>query len=165
MRIDRLVILAIMIGCKAAAPTTKSSNVYSENLSVLRPDLSESVTDADTLKKDTYESYVPLTGHIKAELDSIAKISLADNRQGKFVDGYVIQVHSGSDREEANTIRDEMYVNFSELKPRVSYHQPSFRVKAGKFTDRLEASRVWAEVKKEFPRALLVPERFKVVYE
>lgn len=165
MRTYRLVIFAIMIGCKAAAPTTQSSNIYSEDLSVLRPDISESAPETDTLKKEIFESYAPLSGHIKDELDSISKISLEKNRQGKLVDGFVIQVYSGNDRDEANNIRDEMYQNFSELKPRVSYHQPSFRVKAGQFTDRLEANRICAQVQKEFPRALLVPERFKVVYE
>ena len=108
---------------------------------------------------------MPLIGHIKAELDSISKISLEQKKQGKLLDGFVILVYSGNDRDAANNIRNQMYQNFSELKPKVSYHQPSFRVKAGQFEDRLEGTRICAEVKKEFSRALLVPERFRIVYE
>ncbi|MFK7952145.1 MAG: SPOR domain-containing protein [Ekhidna sp.] len=165
MRTYRLALFTILIGCKAAVPTTDSNNIYKEDLSVLRADVSEQKVSNDTAKKEIVEEYVPLTGHIKAELDSIASISLEQNKKGKMVDGFVILVYSGNDRDEANNIRNQMYQNFSDLKPKVSYHQPSFRVKAGQFEDRLEGTRICAEVKKEFSRALLVPERFRVIYE
>lgn len=165
MRTHRLIILTILIGCKVAAPKTDTTDIYSEDLSVLRPTNSESMAKSDTAIDEQTEKFVVLTGHIKDELDSIAKISYEINKRGKMVEGFVIQVYSGNDRDQANDIRNQMYQNFSELKPKVSYYQPSFRVQAGQFVDRLEANRVYKEVKKEFPRALLIPERFKVVYE
>lgn len=164
MRTYRLIILTILIGCKVAAPTT-SSDVYSEDLSILRPTSVEKLATSDSVEKFETEEYIALTGHIKNELDSIAKINYQINRQGKLVDGFVIQIYSGSSREEANEVRNQMYENFSELKPKVSYHQPTFRVKAGQFTDGLEANRVFVAVKNEFPGALLIPERFKIIYE
>jgi hypothetical protein len=165
MRTHRLIILTILIGCKVAAPNSSSTDIYSEDLSALRPTSSEQIVESDSVEKFQTEQYVALTGHIKNELDSIAKINYQINKKGKFVDGFVIQVYSGNSREEANTVRNQMYQNFSELRPKVSYHQPTFRVKAGQFTDRLEANRVYEAVKKEFPGALLTPERFSEVYE
>lgn len=166
MRSYRLIIvIIILVSCKATVPTTTGS--YSEDLSVHRPESMTEVTASTDQDRDEMinEHYIPLEGHIKNELDSIAKVAYLQNRQGRYVDGFVIQVYSGNSREEANTSRSKMATFFPELEPKISYHQPSFRVKGGKFTDRLQANRVYKEVKDEFPRALLIPERFLLTYE
>ncbi|MEQ6167034.1 SPOR domain-containing protein [Ekhidna sp. MALMAid0563] len=119
----------------------------------------------ETTQEVITEPYAPLTGHIKAELDSIAKVAYEQNKDGQYVDGFVIQVYSGNSRQDANDARYKMNEYFPELSSKVSYHQPNFRVKAGKFTNRLRAHRVYADVKEEFPRALLIPERFFLRYE
>jgi len=153
------------VACKATTPTT--TGLYSEDLSVHRPintsGTNEVGENGDIPVKE--EPYKPPSGHIKVELDSIAKVAYLENKKGRYVDGFVIQVYSGSSREEANQIRDTMFELFPELSPKVSYHQPTFRVKAGRFTDRLEAKRIHEEVKKEFPTALLLPDRFFMKYE
>ena len=164
MRTYRLIILCFLAASKATTPT--STSVYSEDLSIHRPVMMELESDSvETTQEVITEPYTPLTGHIKAELDSIAKVAYEQNKDGQYVDGFVIQVYSGNSRQDANDARNKMYEFFPELSPKVSYHQPNFRVKAGKFTNRLRAHRVYAEVKKEFPRALLIPERFLLKYE
>jgi len=167
MRTYRLIILLTFVACKAAVPT--STATYKEDLSVHRPKSSttgdSSAVGTPKSSEVTKESYAPLTGHIKAELDSIAKVAYLQNKEGRYVDGYIIQVYSGTSRDEANDARYKMDRFFPELDARTSYRQPSFRVKAGKFIDRLEANRIYKDVKEEFPRALLIPERFRLVYE
>jgi hypothetical protein len=164
MRTYRLIILCFLAACKATTPT--STSVYSENLSIHRPVMMELESDSiETTQEVITEPYAPLTGHIKAELDSIAKVAYEQNKDGQYVDGFVIQVYSGNSRQDANDARYKMNEYFPELSPKVSYHQPNFRVKAGKFTNRLRAHRVYANVKEEFPRALLIPERFFLRYE
>lgn len=165
MRSYRLIILLFLAACKASAPST-SSAPYSEDLSVHRPEI---VLDENELNGNTEEAktedYQPLSGHIKSELDSIAKIALIENTDGKMVDGFVIQVYSGNDRGMANQIRNKMNESFPELKAKVTWHQPNFRVKAGQFTNRLRANRIHEEIKSEFPKALLLPDRFLLKYE
>lgn len=167
MRTYRLIIIPILlIGCKAATPS--SSGVYSEDLKIHRPVSVIELEEREAEKNDeevVQEEYKPLEGHIKAELDSIAKISYQQNKEGRYVDGFVIQVYSGNSRDEANNAWNKMYELFPDLDPKVSYRQPSFRVKAGKFINRLEAHRIYNDVKGEFPRALLLPERFLLSYE
>ena len=163
MRFNRLVILSFLAACKAAAPT--SSATYSEDLSVHRPVSSIPGDDTSAPSEVMTEQYKPMTGHIKAELDSIARIAYIKNKEGKYVDGFVIQVYSGSSRDDANAAQTKMNTLFTELDPKISYHQPNFRVKGGRFTNRLEAHRIYSLVKEEFPRAILLPERFKVTYE
>lgn len=164
MRSDRLVIISLfIIGCKANVPTSTIS--YSEDLSIHRPSLVEPNVSEDDTSFIKPEVYVPLTGDIGSELDSISIISYQRKLSGITVDGYVFQVYSGSDRTEANEIVSELDELFPDLNAKLSYRQPNFRVKAGRFTDRLEANRIYKEVKKSFPRTLLIPERFTMVYE
>lgn len=165
MRTYRVIILVLIASCKATTPTSSISG-YSEDLSVHRPQVdSGSEINETTEDLQKTEEYVPLTGHIKEELDSIAKISYQQNKAGRNVDGYVIQVYSGTSRDDANEAQIKAAELFPELIPKITYRQPSFRVKGGKFIDRLEANRVYNEVKKEFPRALLIPERLVISYE
>jgi len=170
MRVNRLIILAMLMACRATVPS--STEPYSEDLSIHRPVTpvkpitpvkEEGINTKVMLSEEA--DYVPLTGHIRAELDSITKVAYEQNKEGKYVDGFVIQVYSGTSRDEANTARSQMNQLFPELNPKMSYRQPSFRVKGGRFTDRLEAHRVYKIVKEEFQRALLIPERFLLTYE
>jgi len=161
MRNSGIIIVALLVACKAAPPAA-TIPTYEEDLSVHRPQLDSSLVVSDV---PAIEEYVPLKGHIKAELDSIVRISIAENKEEKLFDGFVIQVYNGNSRERANQVWNQMDQNFPDLAAKVSYHQPNFRVKAGRFTDRLTAHRVFREVKEEFPKALLVPERLTMNYE
>lgn len=163
MRAYRLIILLGLAACKATAPSS-SSGEYSEDLSVHRPPL-KIVAEKDSVIESKVSEYVPLTGHLKSELDSVSKVSYLHNKTGRYVDGYIIQIYSGTSRQEANDMQAKMAELFPDLNGKVSYRQPSFRVKGGKFINRLEANRVYDEVKSKFPRALLIPERFLVSYE
>ncbi|WP_425392798.1 SPOR domain-containing protein [Ekhidna sp.] len=163
MRTYRLIILLFFAACKATTPTAPSS--YSEDLSVHRPELNSAIDSVESEQEVVAQAYKPLDGHIKSELDSISRIAYQENKAGKYVDGYIINVYSGSSRDEANQTRNKMEEIFPELNPKVTYHQPNFRVKAGRFTNRLKANRVYQQVKEEFPRALLIPERFLQKYE
>ncbi|MEQ9465989.1 MAG: SPOR domain-containing protein [Ekhidna sp.] len=165
MRTYRLAILILLGACKASTPTSTTSS-YSEDLSIHRPVIvAEEKVDEDSKDEVKTEAYTPLSGHIRQELDSIGRVAYEENRAGKYVEGYVIQVYSGSSRDDANNARYKMNELFPELDPKVSYHQPTFRVKAGRFTDRLKAHRIYEQVKKDFPTALLIPERFLQKYE
>ena len=162
MRYCGIIIIVLLAACKAAVPTSRSA--YSEDLSVLRPKV-----EVDTLSEASptiqTEPFVPLQGHIKSEMDSIVKVSIAQNKEGKLVEGYILLVYTGNDRDEANSVWVRLDSNFPELNPKISYRQPNFQVRAGKFTDRLEAYRTLQAVQEEFPKTLLVPERLKISYE
>ncbi|MEM6736560.1 MAG: SPOR domain-containing protein [Bacteroidota bacterium] len=164
MRTHRLIILLILAACKAATPS--SSGRYHEDLSVHRfPYTIENNEAEKTAYSVQAEKYTPLTGHIGTELDSIAKIAYQQNIEGRYVDGYTIQVYSGANRNDANEAESKMTEFFPDLDAKVTYRQPNFRVRGGQFIDRLEANRVYNEVKREFPRALLIPERLLISYE
>ena len=161
MRHSGIIVLFLHLGCKVTVPIS-TAPAYQEDLSVHRPKMDSTTVVSTELKT---EEFIPLTNHIKAELDSIIKISIAQNKEEKLIDGFIIQVYTGNSRDKANQTWSQIDRNFPDLNPKVSYHQPNFRVKAGRFTNRLKAHRVFKEVKAKFPRALLVPERFTMTYE
>ena len=163
MRTNRLIVLLLLTACKAITPTLPASS-YSEDLSIHRPVVLPVEEESEEQEVKT-EPYTPLQGHIRQELDSISKVAYLENKKGKYVEGYVIQVYSGNSRDEANRARYKMHEFFPELDPKVAYYQPNFRVKAGQWTDRLKAHRTYQQVKEEFPRALLIPERFLIKYD
>ncbi len=165
MRINRLIILFLLVACKASTPP--SLVTYSEDLSVYRHEMQESAfkEKEPTKQKVKQEFYKPLTRHLQQELDSVIRIAQEQNKAGKYVDGYVIQVYSGNSRAEANQIKSGMREFFPELNPKISYRQPNFRIKAGRFKDKLKANRIHQQVKEKFPKAILLPERFFLKYE
>lgn len=156
------IILFVWLASCAPPPTTSTAS-YQEDLSKLRPTIDS--IPKDTSRMQVSSETVPLQGHIKVELDSIIRYSVEQNKINNQVDGFFIQIYAGNSRDRANALRNKAADFFPELEPKISYRQPNFRVLAGRFTDRLEATRVFRDVKEEFPKALLVPDRFKVNYE
>ncbi|MEM9896797.1 MAG: hypothetical protein AAF789_10545 [Bacteroidota bacterium] len=165
MRLDRLIwLLVALASCKATVKTTAAT--YEEDLSVHRPPLNYEETEPQQEEqKEIFEKFTPLTGSIKDELDSIMKISAQWNKKNNVVNGYVIQIYSGISREEANNVHEQAYLLYPELQPKIIYRQPNFRVRLGRFTERLRATRIYTNVKKDFDQALLVPDRFRISYD
>lgn len=166
MRTSRLLILVVLAGsfaCKTSKPTT-SEEVYKEDLSSLRPDLKTEVESPKEEEPKIMASDLP-QGHLKAELDSINEIIIARNREQQYVDGFTIQIYTGNDREAATAAMQLASVIRPELDAQIEYHQPSYKVKAGQYLDRLKAHEVFESLKEEFPLALLIPERIRIDYD
>lgn len=161
MRFDRLIVLSLLVwACKPTQVVT--SSVYREDLSVHRltfdPAQIVDTSDDETEIEDNSDApYLP--NAITEELDSVNQLIIAANKKRKYWDGYVIQVYRGDSRSDAYQIKNTIQETFPELAPQVSYYQPTYRVKAGQYFDRLEATRKHQEVIKLYPRALLLPEK------
>ncbi|MFY0599604.1 MAG: hypothetical protein JXR03_08020 [Cyclobacteriaceae bacterium] len=169
MRAYRLVFLFLisLAACKPTKVATDSGNAYEEDLSYLRPDISsidvkpESQLDSARLVTTNVDPEYD----IKASLDSLNLIIIERNKSVNYVDGYTIQVYTGNDRTLATETLDAVNEYDDSLNPEISYYQPTFKVKVGHYTNKLQAHKVYETLKPHFPRALLVPERIKVNYE
>ena len=105
---------------------------------------------------------VVFKGNIKAELDSVDVIIAERNKSIKYADGFTIQIYTGNDRTEADQASDQARLIFPDMMPQISYYQPTYKVKVGQFTNRLVAHERFEEIKKTFPKALLIPERIRI---
>jgi len=152
-----LILTLIIFGCSPKVVKQTSTEEYREDLSSIRPPI-DSVTikeQADEVKKAPYTApEFDQTTQLSALVDSLAK----DNLRKKYT-FYTIQVYVGKSREEANEVRSKVYKIIPEETPKLEWSQPNFRVKVGKFENRLDAYKTFSLLKRSFPSALLVTDK------
>jgi hypothetical protein len=120
----------------------------------------------DTVKiqvKDPNAKPVVPSKHIgralNLKMDSIAE----RNKRLKFAEGYRIQVYSGDKKEEAMKAKNKVYDLAPDVDVYPEFRSPVFRVRVGDFLDRLEANYVLVKLQKDFPNALIVPDKINIV--
>jgi len=160
-----IVLMVAFSGCKTPqkSVTGSTSGKYYEDLSAVRPKVEATATEATTTNTDTpqrdVKAYVEpvytVNKQLDAVLDSIDRINLTR----KFIDGYTIQVYSGLKREEALTVKKDLLQYLPKIEADVHYNQPNFRVKAGRYSNQLEAQKDFQAIQKYFPTAIIVPDR------
>ncbi|KPM31335.1 Hypothetical protein I595_2602 [Croceitalea dokdonensis DOKDO 023] len=68
---------------------------------------------------------------------------------------YQIQVGFGG-ASKAERLKSEVETDFPGLYTKIEFQEPTYRVRLGKFYDRLEADRKFIEVRKKYPEAMLL---------
>ena len=68
---------------------------------------------------------------------------------------YQIQVGFG-DRNTAFRLKEEVDNDFPTWYSKIEFQEPTYRVRLGKFRDKLVADRKFLEVRKKYPRAMLL---------
>ena len=157
-----LIILLGITGCATSTNTSSSIVSYTEDLTVFRPpvirnELVEVVEEKPVVEIPEVPEY-DITFKLDSLLDSIAVY----NQKQKFIQGYTIQVYTGSSRKVANEVRSEVFNILRGTFPKVTYDLPNYKVKVGKFYHRLEAQRDFATIKERFRNAILVPQQFTI---
>ena len=157
----------LVAGCASTQGTTSSAPTgngsYSEDLSVWRPKV-EATADASTAITDERKAtpYVEprfaVNKQVDAVLDSIDRL----NGARRFIDGYTIQVYSGLKREDALNAKKQVSSSFPTIESEIQYAQPNFRVKIGKYYDRMNAQKDFLAIKRVFPSAIMIPDRIAV---
>lgn len=160
------IVLALVVSaCATTQKTSTASKTYSEDLSEFRPKVGtedeELSADNEIKFRKTKENINPkndVSDLLNAKLDTLAQ----NNEEIKYVNGYAIQVYSGSSSSEAYEARDSAMHILPEIKTVVKYEQPIYKVRVGSFTERLEVQRTLLKLKHGFPAAISVPARIKV---
>ncbi len=167
MRNSGIIALALALSvwsCKTSSVATTANNSYSEDLSLLRAEMTPMNNNEEEQVVIINNGNIP-TSHLKSELDSVNQIIIQNNLNQQFVDGYTIQIYTGNDRTAADNAAKTASYLLLDIDPQVSYDQPNYKVKVGQYVNRLEAHQVFETLKKEFPLALLIPDRIRVNYE
>ncbi len=68
---------------------------------------------------------------------------------------YQIQVGFGS-YERAMELKSQVDTDFPDWYSKIEFQEPTYRVRLGKFPDKLEAERRFREVRKKYPNAMLL---------
>ncbi|MGF1636371.1 MAG: SPOR domain-containing protein [Cyclobacteriaceae bacterium] len=168
--LEKLLAVFLLVGYlflhQACAPkaSKSASGDYTEDLSGYRPitptfELPEKA-DTKGSKETNREPVTPsndVTRQINYYLDTLANGSIEN-----WMEVYSIQIYSGGNREEGNKARQKVYQILPDANPQLIYMPPNYRVRIGRYADRLEANPHLIKLKRDFPAALLVPERVKI---
>ena len=161
-------LIAIVLASCATHKTTTTSTPgkYSEDLSIWRPRVEASVentniTATDGRKQTTYvEPKHAVNKQIDVVLDSMDRYNLSR----KYIEGFTIQIYTGLKREDALGAKKQLTSSLPDIdaEVEVQYVQPNFRVKVGKYFNRLEAQQDYSEVKRYFSSAIIVPDKLPI---
>jgi hypothetical protein len=92
-------------------------------------------------------------------IDRLVSAYSKENRVNGTVQGYRIQVYSGSGndaRQQANDIRKQLLLNRPDLAVHLVYQPPNFKVRAGDCRTELEATRLKRELSFDYPQGFVV---------
>lgn len=154
-----LIVALYVVGCSPKIASTSTSADYSEDVSAFRPTIEvDETTASESSETPDKGPYVAPSHSINSEMSVVMDSIIVNNRE-KTYDTYTIQVYVGNSREEANQVREKVYRVLPEEKPKLVYKQPSYKVKVGKYFDRVEAYKTFTTLRSEFPEATLVKER------
>jgi hypothetical protein len=176
MKIFLNTILCVFVGfvlsacSRSSTPTKNTTNAigdYDEDLSDVRVRYENKPLTENTENKVIKEkpSTAPITkipkqvnSQVDIALDSIA----VRNKSVRYSSGYRIQVFVGNDRKEVDEAKAFIYQIYPELNTYLTYSQPTYKLKAGDFTSRLDAERYFSFVKQRYSAAMIVSERIDI---
>jgi hypothetical protein len=92
--------------------------------------------------------------------DTLTNRILESNDKEQKLDGYRIQLYSGSNSRKANEIRTKFIKKYPEMDAYLDYKQPYFKVRIGNYRNVIEAQKMFYTLKEdeEFSRVMIVPE-------
>ncbi len=157
------VVCMIALSSCAAMSQKHKGNIesYYEDLSAVRPNFTnpDTISSKQTVKNPVATTFPnDLAKKAKLRSDSLAMIN-----KNNVVQGYRILIYTGSSSDEALNIRKQVYAVDSDMDVYTQYKQPSFRVKVGDFTDRVEASYILSDLKVHFPNSMIVPDQINLI--
>lgn len=162
-------IVTLLQFCAPATSPSTSGSVYQEDLSLYREDYETPSFEleggaVDQVMSETTADviFASPTGDIKAELDTVINSILESREHVTTVDGFTIQLYSGSNRNRAYQVKSKVYDASDEIKVSVTYDQPNYKVRTGKYYTRLEANPDFELLRKHIPTAILVPSKIKI---
>jgi len=87
------------------------------------------------------------------KIDQLVKVYKTVNSK---VDYYQIQVGFKTNDQSAQRLLDQVQIDFPTWYSTIKFQEPTYRVRLGKFRDKLEAERKFIEVRKKYPNAMLL---------
>lgn len=106
--------------------------------------------------------YFVLAQNETAKLDSLVDKHVKINQSNKTMPGYRIQVYFGQQRSKAMEIKSDFELRYGGIPVYLTYKQPNFKVRAGDFKTKLEASKYLNDIKSSYAVAFIVKDDVKL---
>jgi hypothetical protein len=104
-------------------------------------------------------------------IDSLMALRIAlsknpNNNAGVYApataNGYRVQIYTGSDRNEAYNAQSKFNELHPDLKTYIIYIEPNFKVRAGDFRTRLEASKLMEQLRPQFSSLFIISDKINL---
>jgi hypothetical protein len=113
-----------------------------------------------------YSNLVQAQGKVKIisdpSLDSLIEKNIEENRSHQTMDGYRIQLFSGSERNNANALKAKFKQDFPDEPSYLIYQQPYFKLRVGDYRNFIEAQQMYLQLQKVYDQLLIVPDKINL---
>lgn len=154
--------LVIISSCKIIRPSSDGGAsayaTYQEDLSGSLPQYPDFRSVIEDVTTPGSPSAVQA---VDTQLDLVQKRLAEKNKSEPYFSGYTVLVFSGIDRDRAFKTQDNLKLFYPELVPEMQYQQPRYLVKIGQFTYKIEAQKIFSQLKEQFPTARIIQDRFQ----
>jgi hypothetical protein len=89
-------------------------------------------------------------------VQALVKRHITINTAKQTMPGFRVQIHFGSQRTDANSIRADFLQLFPKIPAYIIYHQPNFKIRVGDFKTRLEAMKMLKDLQSLYSTAFIV---------
>lgn len=152
-------VVVVLMGCKATGKISGSDSYanYQETITISLPEYPDYNSRANESEPVVGSSELSVNG----QLNELRSRIYEKNKSEAYYSGYTVLVFSGLDRNLAFKTRDDIVSLFPDLKPEMQYQQPRYLVKVGQYEYKIEAQRVFSQLKTQFPTARIIQDRFQ----
>lgn len=162
-----LVIISAVIACKSqqAASGSAQQDKAKQQDDYEDKDLKNFYPGFEKFDFEAYKAKLDTTvprGHIRKKLSKTFDTIAKKNKKYKYAQGYRIQIYSGSNKSAANEAKVRAYEILPNANVYKDYPKPNYKVRVGDYIDRLEAFQNQEKLLKEFPDALVVPDKINL---
>jgi hypothetical protein len=95
-------------------------------------------------------------------INTVMDLFIQKNQSIENLPGYRIQIYNGNSRDKMNEIQQKFKRNYPDIETYLVYQAPNFKLRAGDFTERVEANKFLVTIRKDYPSAFLVTEEVKI---
>jgi hypothetical protein len=110
----------------------------------------------------TFNSYAQkpkLTVNNDAYLDTAIQKNIDKNKIANIIDGYRIQLFSGSERNNANALKTKFLKLYPETPAYLIYQQPYFKLRVGDYRTKIEAQNIFYKLQDDFGQVIIIPDK------
>jgi hypothetical protein len=95
-------------------------------------------------------------------LDSLVNKNIEINKASQHIDGYRIQIFTGSDRINASALRAKFLADFPTEQIYLIYQQPYFKLRVGDYRNLIESQSMYQQLQKQYGQILIVPDKINL---
>lgn len=97
-------------------------------------------------------------------IDTLINRVINENKEEIKLNGYRVQIYSGSNMQQANTIKAKFILSYPKEDIYLIYQQPYFKVRVGNYRNRVEALNMYNKMlnDEKFKSVLLVPDEIEL---